>query len=73
MEEPENTGEPYRQGRTPEAIHKAVKDLTDEDKTIYYERMMFCIEIPAITEVIDGCRLNLTVGGVRAYNQNLLQ
>lgn len=34
--------------------------------------MMFCIEIPAVTEVIDGCRLNLTVGGVRAYNQENL-
>lgn len=59
-------------GRTPEAIHKAVKDLTDADKTIYYERMMFCIEIPSVAETIDGCRLNLTVGGVRAYNQENL-
>lgn len=59
-------------GRTPEAIHKEVRELTDADKTIYYERMMFCIEIPSITEVIDGCRLNLTVGGVRAYNQENL-
>jgi len=55
-------------GRTPEAIHKSVKELTDEDKTIYYERMMFCIEIPSITEEINGNRLNLTIGGVRSYN-----
>jgi len=55
-------------GRTPDAIHKLVKDLTDEDKTIYYERMMFCIEIPSITETICGNRLNLTIGGVRSYN-----
>ena len=34
-------------GRTPEAIHKSVKDLLEEDKTIYYERMMFCFEIPS--------------------------
>ena len=40
-------------GRTPEAIHKAVHELTDADKTIYYERMMFCIEIPSVTETID--------------------
>ena len=72
VEEPEIRVSHIVKGRTPEAIHKAVKDLTDEDKTIYYERMMFCIEIPAITEVIDGCRLNLTVGGVRAYNQENL-
>ena len=34
--------------------------------------MMFCIEIPSVTETIDGCRLNLTIGGVRAYNQENL-
>jgi hypothetical protein len=55
-------------GRTPDAIHKPVKDLNDEDKTIYYERMMFIIEIPTITENLNGNRLNLTIGGVRSYN-----
>ena len=59
-------------GRTPDAIHKSVKELTDEDKTIYYERMMFCIEIPSIYEDIMGNRLNLTIGGVRSYNQENL-
>ena len=59
-------------GRTPDAIHKSVKELNDADKTIYYERMMFCIEIPSITEDICGNRLNLTIGGVRAYNQENL-
>ena len=59
-------------GRTPEAIHKSVKDLSEEDKTIYYERMMFCFEIPSIHEEINGNRLNLTIGGVRAYNHENL-
>jgi hypothetical protein len=59
-------------GRTPEAIHKSVKDLLEEDKTIYYERMMFCFEIPTIHEDIAGNRLNLTIGGVRAYNHENL-
>lgn len=59
-------------GRTPEAIHKNVKDLLDEDKTIYYERMMFCFEVPSICEDIRGNRLNLTIGGVRAYNHENL-
>ena len=51
VEEPEIRVSHIVKGRTPEAIHKAVKDLTDEDKTIYYERMMFCIEIPTVTEL----------------------
>lgn len=59
-------------GRTPEAIHKPVKDLLETDKTIYYERMMFCFEVPTIHEDIMGNRLNLTIGGVRAYNHENL-
>ena len=59
-------------GRTPDAIHKPVRELLEEDKTMYYERMMFCFEIPSIHEDISGNRLNLTIGGVRAYNQENL-
>lgn len=59
-------------GRTPEAIHKSVRELLDEDKTIYYERMMFCFEVPSIHEDMMGNRLNLTIGGVRAYNHENL-
>ena len=59
-------------GRIPEAMNKPVNSLLDSDRTIYYERMMFCIEIPTIFEDIAGNRLNLTIGGVRAYNQENL-
>ncbi len=59
-------------GRIPEAIHKPVSELLESDKTIYYERMMFCVEVPSIHQDIDGCRLNLTIGGVRAYNEQNL-
>lgn len=55
-------------GRTPDAIHKQVKDLLDHEKTIYYERMAFIITIPGITDVIDGNELALSIGGVRSYN-----
>lgn len=59
-------------GRIPEAIHKPVNQLLESDKTIYYERMAFCFEIPTIYEDIEGNRLNLTIGGVRAYNHENL-
>ena len=59
-------------GRIPEAMNKPVNSLLNSDRTIYYERMMFCIEIPTIFEDIAGNRLNLTIGGVRAYNQENL-
>ena len=59
-------------GRIPEAIHKPVSQLLESDKTIYYERMAFCFEIPTIYQDIAGCRLNLSIGGVRAYNHENL-
>lgn len=59
-------------GRIPEAIHKPASQLLDSEKTIYYERMMFCFEIPSIYQDVAGNRLNLTIGGVRAYNQENL-
>lgn len=56
-------------GRIPEAIHKPANQLLESDKTIYYERCAFCIDIPTIYETVGGNRLNLSVVGVRAYNQ----
>ncbi len=55
-------------GRIPEAIHKNAKDLLEFEKTMYWERMAFIIKIPAISDVINGNRLSLTIGGVRSYN-----
>jgi len=55
-------------GRIPEAKDKPAQMLLDHEKTIYYERMMFVIEIPSIQEDVDGNTLSLTIGGVKAYN-----
>lgn len=55
-------------GRTPDAIKKPVNNLLEHEKTLYYERMAFLIEIPSVTYRIRGNDLSLTVGGVRAYN-----
>ena len=59
-------------GRIPTAIGKPAKELLEDEKTIYYERCMFLIEIPEISEIINGNKLNLTIGGVRSYNQENL-
>lgn len=55
-------------GRIPEAKNKPANVLMEHEKTIYYERMAFVIEVPTIHTMIDGNRLNLTIGGVKAYN-----
>ncbi|OYZ00992.1 MAG: hypothetical protein B7Y37_08840 [Sphingobacteriia bacterium 28-36-52] len=55
-------------GRVPEARNKPANELLEHEKTLYYERMAFIIEIPTIYDVIDGNRLSLTVGGVKSYH-----
>jgi hypothetical protein len=55
-------------GRVPEAREKAAKDLLEHEKTLYYERMAFIVEIPSIGDDIEGNRLSLTIGGVKSYN-----
>jgi len=54
-------------GRIPEAKHKAAKDLEPWEQTLYYERMMFVIEIPSIRDEVDGNSLSLVIGGVKSY------
>ena len=59
-------------GRIPEAKDKSANQLSESEKTLYYERMAFIIELPGISEVIDGNQLTLTVGGVKSYNMDNL-
>ena len=55
-------------GRIPEAKDKPADHLEDWEKTIFYERMAFIFEIPTVYDIIDGNRVCLTVGGIKAYN-----
>jgi hypothetical protein len=59
-------------GRIPEAKRKPADQLLEHEKTIYYERMAFAIEIPTIKDTVGGNELSLTIGGVKAYNQDNL-
>ncbi len=55
-------------GRIPEAKDKPAKELLEHEKTIYYERMAFVLEVPSISSTINDNKLNLTIGGIKAYN-----
>jgi len=55
-------------GRIPSAIGKPAFLLTEDEKTLYYERMAFIIDVPFIRDTVDSHDLSLSVGGVRAYN-----
>jgi len=59
-------------GRVPEAKDKPANQLYEWEKTLYYERMMFAIEVPSMQAEIGGNTLSLTIGGVKAYNQDNL-
>lgn len=59
-------------GRVPDARDKAVSELLDHDKTLYYERMMFAIEIPSIVNRLGDQYVNLVVGGVKSYHKDKL-
>jgi hypothetical protein len=55
-------------GRIPEARNKPALELLPHEKTLYYERMAFIIEVPGNYDEVDGNLLSLTIGGVKAYN-----
>ena len=59
-------------GRIPEAMGKPAKELSEAEKTLYFERMAFVIEVPGIAEDVYGNTLSLSIGGVRAYNHENL-
>jgi len=59
-------------GRIPSAVGKPAAELQEHEKTIYFERMAFIYEVPSIEETVNGNKLSLTVGGVRAYNMENL-
>jgi hypothetical protein len=60
-------------GRIPEAKEKPVKELQDWEKTVYYERAAFVINIPSICDTIGGQTVSMTVGGVRKYDGSSLR
>lgn len=55
-------------GRTYEARNKKAADLLDHEKTVYYERMAFMVEIPGLSSQVGDNPLHLTIGGIKAYN-----
>ena len=59
-------------GRIFEARYKSANELEEWEKTLWYERMCFVIEIPSISDEIDGQRISLTVGGIKAFNLDSL-
>ena len=59
-------------GRVAPAIHKPTKELTDEEKTIFYQRLAFVAHVKSLTRIVAGQKIELTIGMCRAYNEDKL-
>lgn len=59
-------------GRVPEALYKKDSELSEADRTLFYQRMAFVSHVAALTRIINGQEVHLCVGGVRAYNEDKL-
>lgn len=59
-------------GRVPTAQHKKASELTDEEKTVFYQRMAWVAHVKHLTRTINGQTVHLVVGGVRGYNEDRL-
>jgi hypothetical protein len=59
-------------GRIPDARDKQPNELAEHEKTLYYERMIFAIEVPSIVTGMGEQSVNLVVGGVKSYHRDKL-
>ena len=59
-------------GRIPTALQKKASELTDDEKTVYYQRMAFICHVAALSRSINGQTVHLCIGGVRSYNEDKL-
>lgn len=59
-------------GRIPSALNKRANELTDSEKTIYYQRLAWVAKVGNFVRNIDGQEIHLTIGGVRAYSDDKL-
>lgn len=59
-------------GRVPTALNKKASELTDAEKTVYYQRLAWISHVSNLKRTINGQEVCLTIGGVRGYNDDNL-
>lgn len=53
------------------ALHKSAKDLTDDEKTLFYQRIAFVAHVKSLTRSVAGQPVELTIGMCRSYEDKL--
>ena len=59
-------------GRIPSAQYKKTSELTEEEKTVFYQRLAWVCHVSHLVRTINGQPIHLCIGGVRAYNEDKL-
>ena len=59
-------------GRVASALHKPAKDLRDDEKTLFYQRIAFVAHVKSLTRIVAGQPVELTIGMCRSYNEDKL-
>lgn len=59
-------------GRIPSAQHKKAAELSDDEKTVFYQRLAWIAQIATLTSSINGQEVSLTIGGTRSYHEDKL-
>ena len=59
-------------GRIPSAQNKKANELTEEEKTVFYQRLAWVCHVKNLVRTINGQPTHLCIGGVRAYNEDKL-
>lgn len=59
-------------GRIPSAQHKKASELSDDEKTIFYQRLAWIAHIPTMNTSMNGQQVSLTIGGTRSYHEDKL-
>ena len=59
-------------GRIPSALHKKASEVTDEEKTLFYQRLAWISHVKGLSREVNGQTVFLTIGGTRAYSEDKL-
>ena len=59
-------------GRIPSAQNKKANELTEEEKTVFYQRLAWVCHVKNLVRTINGQPTHFCIGGVRAYNEDKL-
>ena len=59
-------------GRIPSALHKKASEVTDEEKTLFYQRLAWISHIKGLAREVNGQTVFLTIGGTRSYSEDKL-